>query len=142
MKNGWVYLGAFLDDETRRTLIERYKNEIPEGWKLYFDHATLAFNNGSDTSREIFECYKDSLGKNINLCSIAIGRSEEAIALQLVKAYKTANDIFHITMATAPGCKPVKSNFITDWTPLQSHDKINAKIGFFANGKINFTYNG
>lgn len=142
MKNGWVYLGAFIDDERRRSLLEKYKSLIPEGWKLYCDHATLAFNDGSEITKNLFEKYKPSLGDEVGLLAIGIGRSEDAIALELSKDMDTSNKIFHITLATRPGVAPVSSNYITDWKPLKEYDIIKAKIGYFANRKINFAYNG
>lgn len=143
MQKNWIYLGAFIDDERRQSLLDKYKNLIPEGWTPYCDHATLAFNNGSELGQKLFDYYKAALGENVNLCTIGIGRSDEAIALELSQdGFQTSNKIFHITLATAPGCKPVRSNFITEWKPLLTYDIIKAKIGYFANGKINFAYNG
>lgn len=143
MKKEWIYLGAFINDELRQTLLKKYKSIIPEGWNLYCDHATFAFNDDSETAQNIFEKYKSSLGEEVGLCTIGIGRSEEAIALELSKDdFETSNKIFHITLATAPGCKPVRSNFITEWKPMLTYDITKAKIGYFAKGKINFTYNG
>lgn len=139
MNKQWIYLGAFIDDERRQSLLSKYKNLIPDGWKPYCDHATLAFNDGSELTQSIFENYKGALGEEVGLCTIGIGRSDDAIALELSQDdFKTSNKIFHITLATRPGIPPVRSNFITEWKPMLEYDIIKAKIGFFANGKINF----
>lgn len=138
MDKTWTYYGAFLDDETRKQLLLRYKDLIADDWKLYCDHATLAFNDGTERSEEIAEYYKSMLGDEIELRIVGYGRSEETVALKLAPDYRTANKIFHITLATCPWGKPVKSNFITYWKPLHEVMTVKAKIGYFHKGKVNF----
>ena len=56
----------------------------------------------------------------------SIGISDEAIAFG-VNNYKTQNEHSHITIAVAPGSKPVKSNKIKEWLPID---------GFYVTGTI------
>jgi hypothetical protein len=67
------------------------------------------------------------LNEIVQLSVSSIGISEEAIAFG-VDNYQTQNEHSHITIAVAPGSKPVRSNNITEWLPIDS---------FNVTGKIN-----
>lgn len=140
MNKDWIYVGAFLDDKTRELILNKYKDFIPEGWKLYADHTTFAFNNASPLAKVIYEHYKASVGAEVELISVGLGKSDRAVALELSKdGFETVNRVMHITLAVAPDAKPVESNNITDWEPIGSNnDVIQARIGVFANGQVNF----
>lgn len=124
----WVYYGVFFSTDTKRFLIERAKDivDIPEDWKLYGDHMTIIFNDGNEEKNNQAMAIDNILGRKQNLKITSIGISEEAIAFG-VSNYETQNEHSHITIAVAPGSKPVKSNEIKNWTPI---------IGFYATGKI------
>lgn len=124
----WVYYGVFFSQQMKYFLIERAKDivDIPEDWKLYGDHMTIIFNDGNEKKAEHVNALDDVLGKFQQLRISSIGISEDAIAFG-VSNYKTQNEHSHITIAVAPGSKPVKSNEIKNWTPI---------IGFYVTGKI------
>lgn len=139
MGKKWTYIGAFLNDYVKTNLLDKYKEHIPEGWKLYGDHATFAFNNGSELAEAIFNHYKDAIGVSLMLSSVGLGKSDRAIALKIdATGLPCANHIMHITLAVAPEAKPVESNNIIDWSPLTVTDMLPARIGVFANGQVNF----
>lgn len=124
----WIYYGVFFSTDTKRFLIERAKDivDIPEDWKLYCDHMTIIFNDGNEKKEEHAKALDEVLGTYQQLRIVSIGISEEAIAFA-VGNYATQNEHSHITIAVAPGSKPVKSNEIKNWTPI---------IGFYVTGKI------
>lgn len=124
----WIYYGVFFSTETKRFLIERAKDivDIPEDWKLYGDHMTIIFNDGIEEKNIQAKALDNVLGWKQQLRITSIGISEEAIAFA-VGNYATQNKQSHITIAVAPGSKPVKSNEIKNWTPI---------IGFYVKGKI------
>lgn len=128
MNENWVYYGVFFSQQMKYFLIERAKDivDIPEDWKLYGDHMTIIFNDGNEKKAEHANALDDVLGKFQQLRISSIGISEDAIAFG-VSNYKTQNEHSHITIAVAPGSKPVKSNEIKNWTPI---------IGFYVTGKI------
>ena len=129
MDKNWLYYGVFFGEPTKKFLIEKAKEfaEIPETWNLYADHMTIIFNDKSERKNEIATALDSVLGMYQQLCVTSIGISDEAIAFE-VNNYETQNKHSHITIATAPGSKPVKSNEITDWYPID---------GFYVTGKIN-----
>ena len=128
MNENWVYYGVFFSQQMKDFLIERAKDivDIPEDWKLYGDHMTIIFNDGNEKKAEHANALDDVLGAYQQLRITSIGISEEAIAFG-VSNYKTQNEHSHITIAVAPGSKPVKSNEIKEWTPI---------LGFYVTGKI------
>ena len=128
MNNDWIYYGVFFNQVTKDFLIERAKEivDIPKDWKLYGDHMTIIFNDRNEKKVEHANALDGVLGTYQQLRITSIGISEEAIAFG-VSNYKTQNEHSHITIAVAPGSKPVKSNEIKNWTPI---------IGFYATGKI------
>lgn len=128
MDKKWIYYGVFFAEPTKNFLINKAKEftDIPEKWNLYADHMTIVFNDGNDGKNEIAAALDNVLGMYQQLCVTSIGISDEAIAFE-VNNYKTQNEHSHITIAIAPGSKPVKSNNITDWLPID---------GFYVTGKI------
>lgn len=128
MKKTWIYYGVFFSTDTKRFLIERAKDivDIPENWKLYGDHMTIIFNDGNEEKNKQAIALDDVLGWEQQLMITSIGISDEAIAFG-VSNYNTQNEHSHITIAVAPGSKPVKSNEIKEWSYI---------LGFYVTGKL------
>lgn len=124
----WAYYGVFFSQQAKNFLIERARDivDIPEDWKLYGDHMTIVYNDGIEGKEEKANALDKYLGKYQQLRITSIGISDEAIAFA-VGNYATQNEHSHITIAVAPGSKPVKSNEIKEWTPI---------LGFYVTGKI------
>lgn len=118
MENDWIYLGVFLDDFSKDFLKKYY--HVPEDWKKYYDHVTLAYNNGSPLMFACKEANMSHLGKHFNLRICAIGISEDAIAVKVLLplGLVCANKTPHITLAVRPGSSPAKSNDITIWNEI------------------------
>lgn len=129
MDKNWIYYGIFFSNTTRDFLIRKAKEliDIQENWTLYGDHMTIVFNDGSERKQEVANALDNVLGYEQQLRIISIGISDEAIAFE-VNNYETQNEHSHITIAVAPGSKPVKSNNITEWLKID---------GFYVTGKIN-----
>lgn len=118
----WIYYGIFLNEESKEEL--KSFLPIPEGWKLYCDHLTVVFNKNLDpiTASDWIRYCEGMLGQTVRLTVISVGISDEAIAVGI--NFKTNNKHSHITIATAPGIAPMKSNFIKDWTRLENHFEV------------------
>lgn len=124
----WIYYGVFFSQQTRNYLIQKAKElvDIPEDWKLYGDHMTIVFNDGNEEKNKQAIALDDVLGWEQQLMISSIGISDEAIAFG-VSNYNTQNEHSHITIAVAPGSKPVKSNEIKEWSYI---------LGFYVTGKL------
>lgn len=128
MKNtNWVYYGIFLSDKTKQALFNYVKNwfaendrEFPEDWKVYCDHMTLVFNNGTKEDQIFADGVEPFLGLTGNMRIISIGISDRAIAAGV--DFITNNEHSHITIAVTPdGGKPVESNYIENWIPTKGN---------------------
>ena len=128
MNKNWVYYGVFFAEKSREFLINKAKElvEIPENWTLYADHMTIVYNDGSEAKELVANGFEILLGNLQQLRIASIGVSDEAIAFG-VADFTTQNKHSHITIAIAPGSKPVKSNNIQKWMPID---------GFYITGKI------
>ena len=128
MDKNWLYYGVFFSNTTRDFLIRKANEliDIQENWTLYGDHMTIVFNDGSERKQEVANALDNVLGYEQQLRIISIGISDETIAFE-VNNYETQNEHSHITIAVAPGSKPVKSNNITEWLKID---------GFYVTGKI------
>jgi hypothetical protein len=128
MNEGWLYYGVFFSRGTKEFLIKKAKEltDIPNTWPLYADHMTIVYNDGSEEKNEYANKLCSILGWEQQLRITSIGISDEAIAFG-VNDYKTQNEHSHITIAVAPGSKPVKSNKIKEWLPID---------GFYVTGTI------
>ena len=138
MKKTWIYYGVFFADEAKHAILDyakhwiykKFNNDIPDDWKIYCDHMTLVFNNGSPEAQEVADFYENQmLGQSENLMITDIGISNKAIAFKVRYYGKIANRIPHITVAIAPDVKPINSNDIEKWYNLDEY--------FYVSGKIN-----
>lgn len=114
-KDKWIYVGVFLDEKSKNKLKSIYK--VPKGWKPYFDHMTVTYNNGSEEVQKAKEkC--DELGEiEVKLKVVGYGISDKAFAVKVEKPSNLpcTNEITHITLAVSPTGKPVDSNYIEKW---------------------------
>jgi hypothetical protein len=105
-----LYSAVVLDEKSKNDLLNSFKDVIPEDWKTFAHHMTIAFGKGVENPED--------LGKEVALKVIELGISEMAIAVK-VEGYPSNNAIPHITLAINPnGGKPVMSNQIKDWKPV------------------------
>lgn len=129
MERNWKYYGVFFSEKTQNTLL-RFAKEyttIPDDWKIFCHHMTIVYNDGSQERQKMAEAIDHFVGNSQSLMINSIGISDRAIAFG-VADYETQNAHSHITVATAPGVKPVESNNITKWIKIPT---------FYVSGKIN-----
>lgn len=130
----WIYFGVFLDDMSKRRNLQALQENnvvIPEEWKMFNHHLTIAFNNKTEDAQNLYNVYKHTLGNVISITVDGIGVSDDAIAMRVNFNNPIANKIPHITIATPPNGKPVNSNKITEWfdiTPYEIKGTITALI--------------
>ena len=122
-----IFWAVYLHPESHGILTSSLEQEIPEGWKLFAHHMTIAFGNikGDDVK----EFIDNNLGQEAELTAVAVGMSDEAMAVRIESNVPSDNKIPHITVAVPEGGKPVKSNFITNWKKLDTPIKLKGKIG-------------
>lgn len=126
MKKKWVYYGVFFSDVTKKAILNYVKNwfaknnkEFPIKWTKYCDHMTLVFNNGTEAVQKFADTVEPFLGEKISLNIVSVGISNRAIAVGV--DYTTNNEHSHVTVAVAPGAKPVESNDIVNWIPTNEY---------------------
>jgi len=108
-----LYSCVLLDEQSRKELLNIVRDRIPEGWKIIAHHMTINMGELKD---------KTDIGKDVTLTVEALGLSDMAMAVK-VTGYPSKNEIPHITIAVNPnGGKPVMSNNITNWQPIDSFD--------------------
>ena len=125
MIKDWIYIGIFIDGLSKAQNIQALEKNnitIPDGWKLFNHHMTLAFNNGSKDALNTYDYYHKLFGITTNITVDGIGVSEDAIAMRVRFTNPITNKIPHITIATPPNGKPVNSNKITKWIDIEPYD--------------------
>jgi len=108
-----LYSAVVLDKASHNKLLERFgfsMPKIPDGWKVFAHHMTIAFGKGVDN--------KEDIGKEVTFKVTKVGLSDMAMAVQ-VEGYPSKNVIPHITIAVNPDGKPVMSNDITKWQDIK-----------------------
>jgi hypothetical protein len=90
------------------TLLSNF--DIPEDWTVHAHHMTLHMGASKD---------KSIIGEEVELEIVGLGKDENAMALLVQTPIPSKNPKPHITLATAPGAKPVQSNDIENWEPLE-----------------------
>lgn len=134
MEINWIYFGVFLNENSKLKILQLLQDNnitIPDGWKRYIHHMTIAFNNKTKEAESLREFYQPWMGQNINLTVNGIGISKDAIAVRVKWVDPIANKIPHITVAIPPNGKPVNSNYIDNWININPI-RINGKLEQFA----------
>lgn len=92
------------------------------GWKMYNHHMTICMG-------ELPEYLKQYVGTKQKLEATHIGISPMAVAVR-VSGFESKNKIPHVTMAVniKSGGKPVMSNDIKDWKPLETPIKLVGEV--------------
>ena len=128
-KHAPIYSAAFLTKDAKALLLNELKDKIPKGWKIYAHHMTLLFGKAKDES--IQKYIDEHIDTEVNLRAVALGESPDAMAVKIESDVPTANKIPHVTIAVPNGGKPVNSNKITNWEPLDHPINLSATIGEF-----------
>lgn len=135
----WIYYGLFLDKENRNKLLKvinehNLDEALSKATKVYIDHCTLLHISNMTSSidnrrAELIKNWLDRLLKfgmtQAEITVTHIGMSIKAMAFkvelppnQLNNCEICYNKVPHITIATFGNGKPVNSNNIIDWVPL------------------------
>lgn len=133
----WIYYGVFFSEKSQRALLNFAKRYIgiPDDWRVFCHHMTIIFNDKSEEKQEMAKALDNFIGHEQSLKITSIGVSDHAIALG-VDDYVTQNKRAHITVAAAPGAKPVESNDIENWYSTDEDFYISGKLNVFM-GNVN-----
>jgi hypothetical protein len=105
------YSAVVLDHESSELLLNTFKGEIPDGWKKYAHHMTIALGKAIED--------ENLLGSSQTLTVTQIGKSDMVIAVR-VEGFPSKNKIPHVTLAVNPeGGKPFMSNKIEEWKDIE-----------------------
>lgn len=125
---------AVLLDEKSQLKLEKLAEDIKvngvrvpmlvrdSGWKMYCHHMTICMG-------PLPEHLKQYLGTPQKLEVTHIGVSDKAVAVR-VTGFESKNKIPHVTVAVniKGGAKPVNSNDIKDWTPVETTIKLSGEV--------------
>ena len=105
------YSAVVLDHESSELLLNTFKGEIPDGWKKYAHHMTIALGKAIED--------ENLLGSSQTLIVTQVGKSDMVIAVR-VEGFPSKNKIPHVTLAVNPeGGKPFMSNKIEEWKDIE-----------------------
>lgn len=126
--NNWIYIGIFLDEKSRKKLKKLF--HLPEGWREYYDHMTVVFNDSTDVANAVKSINEANIDKKFKLKIAGTGISDKAYAVcvELPKGVVCANKIAHITLGCSDSGNAVDSNYITNWTSLYESLYVTGKM--------------
>jgi hypothetical protein len=112
-----MYTAVNLDEESKTKLVRHLIGYIPTGWEIIAHHMTI--NLGPVDKGPIKD--RKFLGTSVEMEAEAIAASDKVIAVKIKTLIPSNNSIKHITVAVnrAAGGKPVMSNDLTDWQPME-----------------------
>lgn len=120
-KNNILYAALVLTDESKDRLMEHVSEYMPDwdDYKILCHHSTIFFH--TDITDDLYDWCVDNEGKLFNMTAYEYGISDKAFAVKVDSDTPTANNLKHITIAVnnGNGGKPVDSNFIMNWYPME-----------------------
>lgn len=117
---------ALLDNETSEYINASFSEIIPRNWIPNIDHH-MTICSGINSQEELKFIGRE-YGSKHSMEVVAVGISEDAIALKVETSIPSKNKIKHITLATPIKGKPYESNNITDWYELDEPFQVFGKI--------------
>jgi hypothetical protein len=145
-----LYVAIPVPKESKEELLDVLKDKIPKkesesSLTIYAHHSTVEFLGGK-TARELELAYPGlvpMVGKDIELIITHYGTYDDKVGAVKCKAFidgkhydslRKDHGTQHITIWTAKGGKPVQSNKIDVWLPLEKEIVFTGKIKpFYAN---------
>mmetsp|Transcript_69244 Transcript_69244/g.150695 ORF Transcript_69244/g.150695 Transcript_69244/m.150695 type:complete len:520 (+) Transcript_69244:70-1629(+) len=132
---GPVYTSVVLSGESQKKLQLACGSifSIPHGWSMHCEHMTVCMgplsNPTNVDNRSVGESLRQEIaafqeGKDFVLRVVSKGSSEDVMALGVVGC-ASCNRNPHITVATAPGTAPMRSNLIQKWQVLPPESQLN-----------------
>ena len=125
-----VYFGIFLDEASRKLLVDTMFPAVPSGWHMLCHHCTLSFGDPSDNP-EVAEDIARNLGKTVTLNVVTVGIAVEVLAVGVEGDLITKNAMPHITVAIPEGGRPVNSNYIKKWEPYSIGKELRGVVDAF-----------
>jgi Fungal tRNA ligase phosphodiesterase domain len=121
------YTAVLLDEASVAQLISHF--HIPQGWSILCHHMTI------NMGEAIKGPASHLVGQNATLTVKAVAQNDKVMAVAVDSLVPSQNPVKHITIAVnrAGGGKPVMSNQLTGWTPIQ-HFQINGVVAEVAHG--------
>lgn len=114
-----MYWAIELSGETKNRILRlvALAVRIPEEWITHCDHITVAHSKQlALTWEEIDNILSNFEGHSVCFKITSLAQNESVIAIGV--SVKILNEHSHITIACAPGHKPVESNNLENWTPI------------------------
>lgn len=122
-----MYWAIQLSQEMKNKVMKVFYKffEFPMDWTPHCDHITIIHSSHKDwaTASQLLLNFE---GQPVKFTINGVGISLSAMALR-VSTY-TANKVSHITIATAPGVKPVESNNIENWEKLYCTEEFEGRL--------------
>ena len=108
------YTALVLDKDSRDKLISRFKDDIPEGWKVIAHHMTINMGDAEDGPAE------NMVGDEAPLTVKTFAKDDLVIAAGVVSPVPSKNGVKHVTLAVneKEGGKPFFSNKLKDWNSV------------------------
>jgi len=125
-----TYSAVVLDEESctrlQKESVNLFSGGFSKGWTVHCDHMTICNGPLANPSTEDFRSVADTFrkstaalneGAELNLKVVSTAATDKVLAVGVLGCV-SCNRNPHITIATAPGAKPVESNSIRQWTML------------------------
>ena len=119
-----MYWALEINEKTQDRILTILRNFVDfdkmnaENWLLYCDHITLIHSKSvkADVWEAVNKILKNFEGCLVNFQITHLAEGNYALALGV--SVSTMNTHSHITIACAPGHRPVESNELEKWTPV------------------------
>lgn len=116
------YIGLILSNETRKSLLKMLFVDMQISTynieKMYLDHCTLLHVSELHGNSSLHDYLNSRCGRYYKLKITGIGVSDKAIAFKVETGLPNTRETTHITIATFNGGKPVESNYIKYYMPI------------------------
>jgi len=108
------YTALVLDENSRNTLIERFKNNIPQDWEIIAHHMTINMGPASNGPAS------NMVENQAPLTVTSFAQDNLVMAVGVSSPIPSKNTIKHITLAVnrKDGGKPFLSNKLNQWSPV------------------------
>ena len=124
------YFGIFLDEKSKKELIDVLFDGIPNGWTAYGKMATI-IRGDVYCNTEIVDFLAENLGSTVDIEVVSLGISPDAIAVGVSGPFKAVDNPPYILLATAAEDHIAREFSIENWKPYALHKPLRGVVDAF-----------
>ena len=125
-----IYFGIFLDDSSKKLLIDMLLDGIPNDWTVYANHVKIVVGSPYEHP-DIVDFLANNLGKRIDIDVVSLGITQDAIAVGVSGLFKSTYEQPYVLLATKASGDPDHPIAVKGWKSYELTTPLSGVVDAF-----------